>query len=170
MVRTRSGAKYEQNMTENINLKIHKPRSSRTSKTSKTSRTSKTSKTNAKTKSTEYIYRTIHIEDMVDFNKIHQPYEHMFYVIKSNENKSLCIYGVSNKEDFKYEFMGHLIEDPKAISKLTSKIYLVMSNNRKMLYSLMDEMTKAGYVEGTFATRDFEKFLETRDSVLKNLQ
>ena len=165
MVRTRSGAKYEQNMTENINLKIHKPRSSRTS----TTRTVK-SKTNTKTKSTEYIYRTIHIEDMVDFKKIHQPYEYMFYVIKSNENKSLCIYGVSNKEDFKYDFMGHLIEDPEAISKLTSKIYLVMSNNRNMLYSLIDKMTKAGYVQGTFATRDFDKFLTTRDSALKSLQ
>lgn len=192
MVRTRSGNKYE---TE---------KSSRSSRASRSrhliQRKSKIQSRNIvpsspisvtenvklkieKNKKPEFIYRTIHINDMTDFSKIHQNYNYKFYIIRSNTKKPYFKFGVcKNVTD---TFLCTLKNYTDVVSQIDAKIYLVMSNCSKFVDKIMNAIQafrhtskyktlsttrkdKDGEMLKLVSYSKFDEFISLRDRVIKN--
>lgn len=163
MVNTRSGRRYDSSKstkTENVRISINNKRTSSKTRSKTRGRTSRKSVTD------EYIFRTINIEDMEDFEKVHQPYEHLFYIIESDEDKEYCVYGHSSKDELKEEFLSHLILDTDAISKLACTLHLVMSNDEDLITDLLLSFKQDVH---KFKTTDLGKFMRKRDKTLQML-
>ena len=129
MVTTRSGRKsstYSKNkVRENITMNI-KPK--------------KVSfKTKTKTKTIDYIYRTINIQDMTDFQKLekyYRDYSNCFYILNSFD-KNKIVYDYCSTNEIRENVCQYLMYNNEVLSTTNCKLYVVLTNKSWMFLDRM---------------------------------
>ena len=150
MVTTRSGRNTETKMNKSTNsTKSISTRSTRTNRPSHNTKTCSKQNvrfnifdnkcTNFSSKYNNYIYRTVNINDMSDFDKITKyanKYPTMMYVIR-NKQKSQIAYGTCETKYVEDTFAKILANHRDVVSKVNLTMYIVFVNYSFVLDKLI---------------------------------
>ncbi len=190
MVTTRSGKKT----TESRNTNNVTTRNTRNTRTTRNTRNTKTTQQvilnkinsipnivenidyNIVKRRCDYIFRTVNINDMSDFDKITKysnKYPEVLYIVKSNDiTKSFVAYNICTTEQLKETIVNYLVNNNNVISKTSFKLYLVLSNYKNTFYKIRDVLDYKLKNKNSFTITpysNFEKLIEYRDYAIKKL-
>ena len=92
-----------------------------------------------KTKTIDYIYRTINIQDMTDFQKLekyYRDYSNCFYILSSSD-KNKIVYDYCSTNEIRENVCQYLMYNNEVLSTTNCKLYVVLTNKS---YMFMDRM------------------------------
>ena len=100
----------------------------------------------------DFVYRTIIIENMTDFNKLNKyamSYKYAFYIVTSEETNNIMV-GRVQTEQLKRKFCNFLNRHNDVVNSTNARLYLVLSKTE----SFIRDMNRSVYSNGS--DRDYE--------------